>query len=305
MAQRENIKNLAASVKDRLKQVAQKQNIDFNRVLLLYMQEGFLRRVSLSPYRDKFILKGGILFYGQFEQKARPTRDIDFLLTNTKNNPDRLAVIFGTICRQEAADGIDFDTKSMDITEIKEQADYHGLRAKITGSIGTMVVPLQIDVGFGDVVRPDSIEFEFPVLLDKIPISLKAYSWETVIAEKFEAIVVLSEANSRFKDFYDIYLLSQTVAFQGSQLALAIGETFSHRGTDLKGYHSIFQKQFINDPTRVQMWTAFRTKMRFLQDLEFSQLMRSMESFLSPVIQALLENEKFTFRWNVENNLWM
>lgn len=145
-------------------------------------------------------------------------------MTNTRNSPDKLAAIFETICRQEAADGIDFDPKSIDITEIKEQADYHGLRIRITGSLGTMVMPLQIDVGFGDVVSPDSIEFEFPVLLDKIPISLRAYSWETVIAEKFEAIVVLSEANSRFKDFYDICFLSQTVNFQGSQLALVISE---------------------------------------------------------------------------------
>lgn len=304
MARRENIKNLAASIKERLRQAAQKQGIDFNRALLLYMQEGFLRRLSQSPYKERFVLKGGILFYGQFERKARPTKDIDFLVTNTGNSSEKLEAIFKIICAQPSADGIRFDGDRIDIQEIKEDADYHGLRIKIRGTLGTMVLPLQIDIGFGDVLKPESIVFDYPVLLDERPFQLVAYSWDSVIAEKFEAIVNLGEANSRYKDFYDLYFLSRTLKFSGSRLAMAIGETFRHRGTELKDYTTIFYEAFVTDAMKVKMWASFRRKMRLEENLEFADIVHEIEYFLLPVIQSLLKRTDCGLEWIPEEKVW-
>jgi len=298
------IKNLGASIRERLRNAAQKMGYDFNRVLLLYMQEGFLRRLSLSQFRDSFVLKGGILFYGRLGQKTRPTKDLDFTAIKIKNDPDYLESAIKIICSISAEDGIEFDTNHIEISEIKEEADYPGWRIIITGTLDVMIQQLQIDFGFGDAVKPDSILFEYPVLLEENPIELRAYSWETVISEKFEAIVTRGEANSRMKDFYDIYFLSRSLSFNGDLLSSAIEETFRNRRAGLNNCRAIFMSSFMDDTMRKQMWMAFQKKMRFSERLDFADAVRGIEIFLSPVINALVQHKKFMMIWDNVYSAW-
>ena len=182
------MKNIAASVRARLLDLSKKLNIDFNRILLLYTHEGILKRISGSKFRDNFILKGGVLFYGEHQHKARPTKDIDFLARDIGNNLESIATIFKEILAVKINDGLIIDAKTMHLEEIVEDADYHGIRLKIEVSLEKAKINVQLDFGFGDVIIPGPVVFHYPTLLDPDEFTITAYSWESVISEKFEAV---------------------------------------------------------------------------------------------------------------------
>ncbi|WFA85248.1 MULTISPECIES: nucleotidyl transferase AbiEii/AbiGii toxin family protein [Paenibacillus] len=226
------IKNIPASVSERLKNIAEKSGKAFDTLLLLYFQERFLYRLSISEYRDKFILKGGLFLFSQTQFKARPTKDVDFLARQIANELDLLRESFVSICSIVVpTDGIAFQLDELTTERIKEDADYEGVRIKVTALLGRMRKSLQFDIGFGDVVVPKPQLIEYPVLLDMTAPQVQAYSRESVISEKFEAMITLSVMNSRMKDFYDIYTLLTTNNFDGRILHEAVSETFQQRGT--------------------------------------------------------------------------
>lgn len=224
------IKNMSASVHDRLLNIAKELGVDFNRLLLLYAQERFLYRLVSSEYRDYFILKGGVLLYGVHQLKSRPTKDIDFLVEKLENKMEKMRTVITRIISQEIKDGLEFDSSSLSIEEIADDAEYHGLRIRVDAYLGKAKRSLQLDMGFGDIIVPEPIKFEYPCLIEEESFEVNGYSWESVIAEKFEAIVKLSDLNSRMKDFYDIFFLMQNHDFDGSSLKEAISKTFVNRG---------------------------------------------------------------------------
>ena len=201
--------NLEASIRARLKTIAKDSERNFDSVLLQYFQERFLYRLSISPYKENFILKGALLFVAYEIPRSRPTKDIDFLGKNISNTSENLISAMKEILEVQVQDGLRFDSESLISETIKQDAEYKGIRIYCNAYLGSAYSRLHFDIGFGDIVIPKPVILDFPVLLSDIPApELIAYTPESAIAEKFEAIVNLGMITSRMKDFYDIYYLS-------------------------------------------------------------------------------------------------
>jgi predicted nucleotidyltransferase component of viral defense system len=225
MIMRKEIKNRSASIKARLMNIARAEKIDFDSLLLRYFQERLLYRLSISNFSDCFVLKGGLLLICLKMPKCRPTKDIDFLAEQIKNDINEIENIFKRISEIQCDDGVKFISSSIVSERIKEDADYEGIRLKIDGTLGQVRKRLQVDIGFGDIIIPEATSVEFPSLLEDLP-KVKAYSVESIISEKFEAMIKLAMANSRMKDFYDVYFLSSSHNFRSNELKKAIETTF-------------------------------------------------------------------------------
>lgn len=299
------IKNLGASVRTRLLNIAKQLQIDFNRLLLLYFQERFLHRLAQSPYKNSFVLKGGALLYSAHQMKARPTKDIDFLAKNLKNQPELLAQIIEEIITAPVNDGVYFDPASIVFETIAQQARYEGIRFRITAQLDTAKQNLQLDVGFGDVVFPEPVSLEYPVLLGSGIIALSAYSWDSVIAEKFEAIVKLSDLNSRMKDFYDIHFLLTHHDFAGKELQGSLMTTFRNRQTDFAEAEHIFSESFYNNPDKPKQWTAFLRTIHQQAVAPFSEIVLTLETFLTPIIAANMAGLDFKENWKANARRWV
>jgi Nucleotidyl transferase AbiEii toxin, Type IV TA system len=226
------LKNIPASIRQKLLNLARERNEDFGLILTKYGLERILFRLSKSKYREVFILKGALLFELWTEQRYLPTQEADFL-AKRDNSPERFVRIFQEISTVEVEDdGLRFDPKTVKAERIKEDADYEGVRVSFTAFLEKGQVPIQIDIGFGDAITPGPVETEYPTLLDLPSPHLLAYPRETVVSEKLEAMVRLGIANSRMKDFHDLHSLSITFEFYGKTLTEARA-TFKQRGTDL------------------------------------------------------------------------
>nr|WP_306812922.1 nucleotidyl transferase AbiEii/AbiGii toxin family protein [Paenibacillus soyae] len=271
---------------------------------MLYSQERLLYRLSISPYRDYFILKGGLFLYSVTGFKTRPTRDADFLVKNLSNNENRMIEIFKEICSIEVEDGIQYDIEGIKAETITEDADYHGIRVTITSFLEKSRSQVQLDMGFSDVVVPNPKDFDYPVFIEsELPApNIRVYSLESVVAEKFEAMIKLSVLNSRMKDFFDIYNILTTTTIEGRILSEAIKETFEKRLTDIRRDHELFTDEFVDEQKQTQ-WLAFLRRTR-LPEVEFSYLMSKLKEFLLPVYNSLLDEDEFFGTWNPETQKW-
>lgn len=228
-----DVTNLPASVHQRLLNIARRDRVELEYVLLRYANERLLYRLSQSNTREQFILKGAMVLLVWGREVARQSRDID-LLGRQQIATEHVRDIFRVLCDLDVLpDGLRFDRESVDVQEIREQAEYGGVRVHVAAYLGKARVRLQIDIGFGDAVSPPPLEADLPVLLDFPAPHLLAYPKETVVAEKLEAIVRLGVANTRLKDFYDLWALARSYAFDGPALATAIEATFRRRQTEL------------------------------------------------------------------------
>lgn len=298
------IKNIPASISERLKNIAKASGRAFDTLLLLYMQERFLYRLSISDFRDNFILKGGLFLFSQNQLIARPTKDVDFLARQITNELETLRRSFATICSIDVpSDGVVFQPDHMTTEKIKEDADYEGVRIKVTALLGRMRKTLQFDIGFGDIVIPNPQSIDYPVLLNMEAPRVQAYSKESVISEKFEAMITLSVMNSRMKDFYDIYMLVSTNDFNGRLLYKAIHETFQRRGTVLEERHPLFKKGFSDNNDR--KWMVFMSRLGMEKPIPFGEVMTRLVDFLEPLYRSLLTDEPFDREWNGEEKIWL
>lgn len=250
----------AISVKDRLKNQAVASGKTMQEVLTVYGLERTVYRLSISEYASQFTLKGGILLYALFEGEfVRATRDIDLLAGNMSNDRKDMKHVFEEIFSIKCDDALVYDLSSLEVIDITEFKEYHGVHVSIMAYLDRTKVPVAIDIGFGDVVYPDRIKMTFPVLLDMDVPEIYAYSIYSVISEKFEAIVSLGDTNSRYKDFYDIYILATRHQLDGEKLKEAIRETFEHRGTDLDDI-AVFEDGFVEKELHQSRWKAFLKK---------------------------------------------
>ena len=293
------------SIKARLKQLALQENKPFDYLMMHYFIERLLFRLSISQYTDNFILKGGLLLYVILGNNARATKDIDFLAKQLTNTPEELACIFRTICAIEADDAIRFDLDSITVDRIKEDAEYEGVRIKVTSYLDKSRHVLQFDIGFGDIVVPKPIPMEYPSLLDMERPKIKAYSLESIIAEKFEAMIALSEANSRMKDFYDVYTLSRMFAFEGLILYEAISQTLQRRGTPLTAVPAVFSDEFMQLKDKQVQWKAFQRRINVAESVEFPEVIESIKKFIQPVYGAILEENEWMKSWNCSRQIWL
>ena len=304
MIMRKEIKNRSASIKARLINLARAEKMDFDSLLLRYFQERLLYRLSISDFSDRFVLKGGLLLVCLKMPKYRPTKDIDFLAEQIKNDINEIENIFVSIAEMPCNDGVKFIPSSISSERIKEDADYEGIRLKIDGTLGQAKKRLQVDIGFGDIIIPEATSVEFPSLLEDPP-KVKAYSVESIISEKFEAMVKLAMANSRMKDFYDVYFLSISHDFKSDELKKAIETTFHKRQTPIPEIPLVFRPEFYNDNERQKMWAAFLRKSRLKnEDLEFRGVMERITAFLEPIVRSIKGKSEINKYWSPENGIW-
>jgi predicted nucleotidyltransferase component of viral defense system len=304
MAKTTSKQNMAASVRARLLNLASNDGQRYGRLELLYLQERFLARLSATGYRNHLVLKGGLFLYSQFLEKARPTRDIDFLGSAIPAEPAVLDVAFREIAAVDIEDGARFDTGKLSMQKIKEGAEYEGQRVQLMGYLGSARQPISIDIGFGDAVTPAATALNFPVLLDHSVPQLLAYSLETVVAEKFHAMVYLGVINTRYKDFDDLYRIASSQTFTSALLLRAIGRTFERRNTALADRAMLFEAEYRSDSNRQKQWLAFGRKNAAVAPVDFSQLMLLLKDWLEPLLLGDNQNRHWSpsdWRWVADN----
>ncbi|WP_310425397.1 nucleotidyl transferase AbiEii/AbiGii toxin family protein [Chamaesiphon sp. VAR_48_metabat_135_sub] len=296
-------RNLAASVRQRLLNLAQAQREDFNLVLTRYGIERLLYRLHCSAAGERFILKGAMLFILWSDTPHRTTKDVD-LLCRGDNSITEIEAIFRAVCQTDVVpDGLEFDLTTVKGESIKADREYPGVRIRLTAFIaGTPTrINLQIDVGFGDIVTPAPQLMSLPAMLSDLPTpQLYAYNRETVIAEKFEAMVLLGIGNTRMKDFYDLWYLSQHFTFEGSLLGRAITATFARRRTPIPIAPPLaLTSEFADDETKQRQWVAFVRKGKLTdEDLVLSQIGSILHDFLMPPTIAIGAGIEFDRVWS-------
>ncbi|MGE5483830.1 MAG: nucleotidyl transferase AbiEii/AbiGii toxin family protein [Ignavibacteriales bacterium] len=249
---KDRVKNRSASVRSRLTRLARLQQCDVDRVFLQYMQERLLYRVAHSRYRNRFVLKGGLLIAALHGPRTRPTKDIDLLARHLHSDESEMTQVFREIASIAEDDGVTFDPCSVCVERIAEQARYSGMRVRLDCFLEQAHKTLQIDIGFEDIVFPRPVSMDYPSILDDEPSRIWTYTLESVIAEKFEAMLRFSHINSRFKDFYDVYWLSLNHGFDGRTLQEAVFETTSRRATPLERQPAVFDPEFAGDTGRAR-----------------------------------------------------
>jgi predicted nucleotidyltransferase component of viral defense system len=254
---RKPLQNIGASIRARLLNLAKERNQPFELLLTRYTLERLLYRLSKSKHRENFVLKGAMLMRHWLDDPHRPTRDLD-LLGIGDSDPELTLKIFREICAIKLDDAVVFDIGALVVDQVREESGYSGLRLKTYAIVDGARIRVVIDIGYGDAIEPGLNDIELPVLLDQPAPTLRAYPYETVIAEKFQAMVALGLANSRLKDFYDIWILAQTYEFKDDRLAQAIAATFARRKTEIPTERPDgLTPAFAADPTKQQQWTAF------------------------------------------------
>jgi predicted nucleotidyltransferase component of viral defense system len=278
-------RNMGASVRARLLNLANERGQPNTLLLTRYALERLLYRLSTSAYRERFVLKGAMLMTTWFDKPFRPTRDLDFLGFGDAQ-PEKVLAVFTEICGIVMDDGMTFDLDALEIAHIREELEYGGLRIKTYATIGGARVRIVIDVGFGDATEPGIVETEYPVLLDLPAPHLRTYPRETVVAEKFEALVKLGRANTRIKDFYDIWLLSREYKFEGDALARAIAATFARRKTQIPGERPFaLTSDFADDAAKRQLWTSFAEAIG-AELPPLNEVIEELAAFLMPHAEA-------------------
>jgi hypothetical protein len=292
------VKNLAASVQARLQSHARATKRPFQELLQYYAMERFLYRLSKTTHRARFVLKGALMLHVWDAPLARATKDVDFLgrLDNSLENLER---VVREVCAADVEpDGMVFDPATVKTERIKEDAD-EGVRVRFVGRLGKARVTMQIDVGFGDVVTPDAETITYPALLEFQAPELSGYPRETVVAEKFQAMVYLRTLNSRMKDFYDVWLLASQFAFDGALLAKAIAATFANRQTAIDLAPIAFTPDFTDQASTLAQWTAFRNKLPKTEcPAKLSEVVTFLAEFLLPIARAHAKRESFNQRWS-------
>jgi predicted nucleotidyltransferase component of viral defense system len=250
-------RNVGASVRQRLLNLARARGQPLELLLTRYALERLLHRLSLSPHRDRFVLKGALLLTTWFDEPHRATRDLDLLGFGDPSD-DALLAVFREVMTITIDDGMTFDTAKLKIQPIREDAEYGGSRLITTATLSGARIPIVVDVGFGDAIEPGAEDIELPVLLDMPSPHLRAYPLETVIAEKLHAMAVLGLANSRMKDYYDVWMLTRAFSIDTHRLRRAVDATFERRRTPVPtSIPEGLSDAFAADADKQAQWQAF------------------------------------------------
>ena len=277
-------KDLAASVRARLLNIAKAEGSNFDQVLVRYALERFLYRLGRSPHADRFLLKGALLFTLWYDMPHRPTRDAD-LLGFGPSDLESIGRTFRDIASIAVDDGITFDSGSVSAEEIRKEAGYAGARVVMTGNLAGARCRTQIDIGFGDAVTPGPVQSEYPVLLEDIPAPrLRTYPVYTVVSEKLHATALLGMTNSRVKDYLDLWVMLDRESLDATILAQAIFATFTRRGMTVPTELPIgLSDEFSADPSRQALWTAFFRKSD-LAMIPLAEVVARIRSAFGPAI---------------------
>lgn len=277
----------ARQLKDLIRNLSRKKSADAQLLMRNYMMERFLERISLSEYRDKFILKGGMLVAAMVGLDARSTMDLDATVKGANVNVEDIENLISAIVSVPLDDGVKFQLKS--ISEIMDEAEYPGIRVNMTTTFDGVVTPLKIDISTGDAITPREIRYSFKLMLEDRSIDIWAYNLETVLAEKLETIITRTTTNTRMRDFYDIYILEQLHGntLDPQILHDALRATAHKRGTErhLAEAAEVFE-EVENSSVMQKLWESYRKKFSYAADLEWNIIMGAVRS-----LYALSEKE--------------
>ena len=279
------ITNYGKSVKTRLLNLMNEKGYKYMYLLSRYFNERLLYRVSVSQYKDNFLLKGGSLLYAVDGLETRPTIDIDFMASRISMDREYLETVFREILDIPCdADGVTYDLSSLRSEPITIEKKYPGTRFFVTARMDTIIYPMSMDIGFGDVVTPCPMSLDYPLLLTNIPsIQIQEYSLETVIADKFHTMIDRDVSNSRMKDFYDCHQLLTRHHIDDQILYDAICATFDNRQLEYNPDLQLFKPEFANDNNRTIRWNSFLNKINVVDAVTFKEVMRVITDRLYPL----------------------
>ena len=293
---RKQITNVPASVRQKLLNISRKEKRPFNELMQYYAMERFLYRLSQSEYADSFILKGALALQVRKVEKFRPTMDIDISQKRNNETPEIIRQIKSILSVKVEEDGLIFDSQSIRLEDIKRDAPYKGMRILFHGTLDSAKINMQIDISFRDVIFPEPIKkIVFPCILDFPAPKLWCYSLESIVAEKFEALMKLGDWNSRMKDFYDLWVLSREYNFEGHRLSKAIELTFKNRDTSLNQEITAFKQEFIKK--KEKEWSIFVKTLNQEDSPSLSDVIESLKLFLLPIVEALIREKSIPKRW--------
>ena len=287
------IKNLGASVRHRLLRVSKQRGLRFDFILNRYAVERFLYRLSLSQYSEQFILKGANLILSRFNAPFRISRDLD-LMSLDNITSEKFESIFMEILNIEVHDGIKFDKDSLEVRRFQDTDPYSGVRLQLSAELDRARIKLGIDVKHGDATNPGLEDIEYPVILEMPAPYIRGYALETVIAEKFHAMVVLGTVNSRIKDYVDIFHLSQSFKFERLRIAEAILATFKNRQTEIPtDTPPALSASFFHQPMRLRQWEEFKRNLAFFDPGALPDVVKTVNDFVMPAANdAILLSKK-------------
>lgn len=294
--------NIPESIRNRLLNVAHSHGGDYNALLRRYFQERLLFRIARSEFGERLYLKGGLLLVAYGLPAPRATVDIDFLGHELANRPDQIRTAFArAVTPPFLEDGVLFDADSISSDAIRADALYRGVRLKVVGHLGVAVLPISVDVAFGSPFHTEEI-IDYPVLLGDIPAPrVHAYSLDYAISEKFEAMVHLGLDNSRLKDFYDVWYLTQHRSFLIGPLQFAVKSTFEYRGTPVSSRVTVFDDDFSSSIDRQRAWRAWLARTGLVAPKGFADVMHTIIEFLEPVCEEYAKDK----HWDPVSQTWI
>ena len=254
-------------------------------MLLLYTQQGFLGRLAASPYAHQFVLKGALSLFARYGQVARPTEDIDLAARGMPNTPEQLLTVLKNICELDLGDGLTFDADSIQVQPINEGLKYPGVGVKVTASLDTSKIVLQIDVSFGNVITPAPVQLAFPALLLGEAVTVNGYPLETVITEKFAALVERGAATTRMKDIYDLWVILRQESFDAAVVRRALQNSFEARGTPVQDIPTVLNAEFAGDEALNRQWAQYLRRTKF-EAPSLSDVWVLLQAFYRPLLLA-------------------
>ena len=274
--------NIAASIRQKLLNLSRKDGRVFDVVLVTFGLERLIHRLSISPHKDKFVLKGGMLVTLWTADHGRYTRDIDFLGFGV-SDMDAVKDIFREILKLDAADGLVFDADALTAAPIREDQIYGGMRLKTTASLGKTLIPITIDIGFGDALTAPNYTIDYPSVLDFPVTTIRAYSPATVMAEKFQALVALGLVNGRMKDYHDLWAILQVQSISKTEMMEALRQTFERRDTPIPQVRPDgLTDAFANDPAKRRQWLAYAESIE-LEEVSLRAICGTIWDWFEPI----------------------
>lgn len=269
----------ARQLKDLIRNLSKDKSADAQILMRNYMMERFLERISLSEYRDKFILKGGMLVAAMVGLDARSTMDIDATVKGATVGIEEVENMIASIISVLVDDGVEFRLKR--ISEIMDEAEYPGIRVSMETEFDGVITPLKIDISTGDAITPREVRYSFKLMLEDRSIEIWAYNLETVLAEKLETVISRATTNTRMRDFYDLHILSQLHdrSIVPTDLRAALIATAKKRGTEkyLADAPAAFDEVEV-DPNMEKLWRAYQKKFSYAADLSWHTVMESIRN---------------------------
>lgn len=296
------VKNISASVKAKLKNIFKNSNLDYEDLLKYFAMERFLYRLGVSKHRENFVLKGALMFTAWNVKNRRITLDIDLLGYFDNKESSIIQVVKDIIDTQVVEDGVKFNPETITSQKLKEGEKYEGVRIKMKAFIGDSRISMMMDFGFGDKIYPGPVKINYPTVLDFPAPEIKGYTIESLMSEKFSAMIEKGEANSRMKDFYDIWLIKKNNLFNKEKFKSALKATFDNRRMELPSGDRILNEiLFLEGSPKQIEWKNFLDNMNIkIAPEKLSDVAMDIESLMKNILAEIHKEKETENDWGME-----